>query len=273
MILVTGASSAFFRSLQQLLLSLQRWGYGRCVVYDLGLDPRQRRELRARFGWTELRSLPDGPPHLRELGNYAWKPTVIEQVLSQGQEPIFWLDSACVVVGRLDPVEEHLARHGLWVPRAGRGPLREMTHPATLDALQVEPEIQNARFRAGGVAAFAPEMLPLVGQWRELAYRPDILAPPGSHRGNHRFDQTLLTVLIARAGLAASEDEIDISSAGPVPFLRTRNKVSNRLPLALDPLVRGYFWLRRALDVAHWRLLQRSLSGHPPVFEKDAVTP
>lgn len=258
MILVSGASSAFFRSLLQFLLSLRRWGYERCILYDLGLSDAQRCELIRRYGWAQLRALPPGPPHLADVGNYGWKPTAIAEVLRAQEETVFWLDSACVVVGSLQPVERHVAQHGLWVPRAGRGPLREMTHPATVAALGIEPEIQAARFRAGGVAAFAPRMLPLVEEWLALAHRPEILAPPGSHRGNHRFDQTLLTVLIARAALNASEDEIDISSPHPVPFLRTRNKVSNRVPLALDPVVRAYFWLRLALDVAHWKVLRAS---------------
>jgi len=256
-IIVTGADAQFFRSAQQLLLSLERRGYRRCLFYDLGLTRQQQEGLSRRFAWVEQRSLPTGPPHLSDLGNYGWKPTVIAEVLEQGQR-LLWLDSACVVTGDLGPVQRHLDRAGLWVPLAGCGPLKEMTHAEVIRVLGLEEGIQSGRFRAGGVCAFDPffrqgAILELVQEWRRLAWDPALLAPPGSHRGNHRFDQTLLTALIARSGWDASQDEIDISSSRPVPFLRTRNKVSSRLPLALDPLVRVYFWLRRFLDVTHWK--------------------
>lgn len=264
MTVVTGANALFFRCLQQLLLSLPRWQVPGCLVYDLGLSDPQRCDLIRRFPWIELRIVPNGPEHLRDVGNYAWKPTIMAEVLSQQSEPALWLDSACVVVGSLEPVIEHVRQHGLWVPWAGRGPVCEMTHPATLTALAVESAIERGRFRAGGVCAFdpaRPEVLELVRSWRELAWCPEILAPPGSHRSNHRYDQTLLTVLLARSSLDPSDHEVDISSSRPISFLRTRNKVNERIPLALDPWVRAYFWFRRFLDVAHWQWRELRRNG------------
>ena len=260
MVVVTAANAAFYRCLQQLLLSLRRGGGARCLIYDLGLSDPQRCDLLRRFPESELRTIPLGPRHLQDVSNYAWKPTLLVEVLAEEKETVLWLDSACVVVGGLQPIEEHVMEHGLWVPWAGRGALRDMTHPATLEALAVEPELQAGRFRAGGVCAFDPAhgvVRELVQEWRRLAWCPEILAPCGSHRSNHRYDQTLLSVLIARSGLDASGHEIDISSSRPIPFLRTRNKVSVHTPLWLDPCVRAYFWLRRVLDVAVWKWKDR----------------
>lgn len=256
MLVVSAASPPFFRSLLQLLLSLRRHGYTNCVVYDLGLSDAQRCRLLREFGWIQLRSLPEGPAHLSDWSNYAWKPTALAEILEETTDPVLWLDSACVLVRSLSPVLQHLREHGVWVPLAGRGALEERTHPSTLRAMEVENTIRTERFRAGGVCAFdplQPGALAMVRRWRELAWDQSLLAPAGSTRENHRYDQTLLTVLLSRSEFDPSRDEIDISSSHPVPFLRTRNKVPNWIPLALDGVVRLFFSLRRHLDVLIWR--------------------
>jgi hypothetical protein len=260
LLVVSAASPPFFRSLLQLLLSLRRHGYTRCVIYDLGLSDAQRCRIIREFSWVQLRSLPPGPEHLSDWSNYGWKPTALAEILEESALPVLWLDSACVVVGRLDPMLQHLARHGIWVPWAGRGRLAERTHPGTLRELEVEESIRSERFRAGGVCAFDPAhggALELVRNWRALAWDPEVLAPPGSSRDNHRYDQALLTILLSRSELDPSEDEIDISSSRPVRFLRTRNKVAEFLPLRLDAFVRLYFSLHRYLDVLIWKWRDR----------------
>lgn len=270
--MVSAASPTFFRSLLQLLLSLRRYQYTRCIVYDLGLGDDQRCQLIRDFPWAQLRSVPGGPAHLGDWSNYAWKPTALAEVLAEAEGPVLWLDSACVVVDRLDPVMAHVQRHGLWVPLAGRGALADRTHPHTLTALEVEPKIQKARFRAGGVCAFDPghaAACELVRQWRELAWNPEVLAPAGSSHANHRYDQALLTVLLGRSGLNPSQDEIDISSSHPVPYLRTRNKVPPRWPLLLDGLMRFYFAVRRSIDVMLWK--RRDRTGAVAFGEKNAL--
>ena len=260
---VSAASPAFFRSLLQLLLSLRRHGYSRCIVYDLGLSDGQRCRLLREFGWIQLRSLPSGPSHLSDWFNYAWKPTALAEVLEESEIPVLWLDSACVLVHSLDPVVNHVRHHGLWAPLAGRGALAERTHPSMLRALAVEESIRNQRFRAGGVCAFdpgQPRALELVRHWRQLAWQPELLAPAGSSLDNHRYDQALLTILLGRSDMDPSRDEIDISSSCPVSYLRTRNKVANWMPLALDGVVRLYFSLRRHLDVMIWKWRDRALA-------------
>lgn len=260
LLVVSAASPPFFRSLLQLLLSLRRHGYMNCVIYDLGLSDVQRCRIIREFGWAQLRALPPGPEHLSDLSNYGWKPTALAEILEESESPVLWLDSACVVVDRLDPMLQHLAREGVWVPWAGRGRLAERTHPGTLRELAVEESIRAERFRAGGVCAFDASHAgarELVRNWRDLSWDPKVLAPSGSNRDNHRYDQALLTILLSRSKLNPSQDEIDISSSRPVGFLRTRNKVAEFLPLGLDPLVRLFFTLHRYLDVLIWKWRDR----------------
>lgn len=269
--IASGSDARFFRCLQQLLLSLRRQRLAdqvAVVLFDLGWTPAQRSWLRRRAPWAELRPLPleGAPPHVSVLTHYAWKPTAIEQLVSGSRSPWLWLDSACVVTGSLQPVWRHLERHGVWVPFGGRGVLREDCHPAIAERLAVTPQEGSLRARAGGVGAFdgrRPETLQLLRAWRDACWQPELLLPPPGEvagwRGRHHFDQTLLTLLLQRHGLDAGLDELDISSASPTPFLRSRNKVDGRWPLWTDPLLRCWFAAYRAVDVALWkRKLQRS---------------
>lgn len=265
--LASGADSRYFRSLQQLLLSLQRQSLHKAcevLVFDLGLEPGQRRSLGQRFPWAGLREYePDSSaPHLRTLSNYGWKPTIIGQLLDESERVLLWLDSACVVTGSLDPIWRHVASHGVWCPFGGSGGLGKWSDPRVLDALGVSPEHHSVRMRAGGVCAFdvgQPEARRITREWRRMAADPALLCPAGCRPETHNYDQTLLTILLLQSGVDPSSDELDISSVRPTPFLRSRNKVPNGVPLALDPLVRLYFRLYREVDV--WLLRRRARSG------------
>lgn len=268
--LVTAANSVFFRCLAQLLLSLERSRQHhdlQVTVFDLGMTRPQRQQLLARFRWIRLldSDLNEGPEHLRQLSSFAWKPTLIARVLEESRAPLLWLDSACVVTGSLAPIWRHLSQHGVWSPYGGGSRMDFRTHPGMLDYLKAGELERGARFRSACSCAFDPAQpaaLEVARRWRELAWDPQALIPAGCCNANHRYDQSLLTVLLTRSGLDPSSEELDVSGLFPTPYLRTRNKVSNRVPLWLDPLCRLFFWAYRELDVRWLRL--RSGGRRPP---------
>jgi hypothetical protein len=255
--IASGANARYFRSLLQLLLSLQRSHLHRetaVLVFDLGLRGEQRRELEQRFPWAEVRDYTPDPalPHLQEIANYGWKPTIIGGLLAEDPRPLLWLDSACVVTDSLKPVWSHAAAHGVWCPYGGSGGLGRWSDPRVLDRLGVGPEHHKLRLRAGGVCAFdlrVPVARVVAETWQRWAADPELLCPPGCKPEQHNYDQTLLTVLLLQKGVNPSDDELDISSTRPAHFLRSRNKVPNWLPLWLDPLARLWFWAYREVDV------------------------
>ena len=93
----------------------------------------------------------------------------------------------------------------------------------------------------------------LVGRWRYLALKPDVIAPQGSNRSNHRQDQAILTLLLIEAAqcndIQLTQDEIDVGSSCPIPWLSAQNKVANSIPIVFDPFVRLLYrchkWKRR----------------------------
>ena len=259
--LVTAGNAEYFRCLLQLLLSLERAQQTnlQVTVFDLGMTLLQREELLERFGWIRLldSDLNQGPEHLRRLSTFAWKPTLIARMLEESNAPLLWLDSACVVTGSLEPIWRHLRRNGLWSPFGGGSRMDYRTHPGMLDYLNASERERSARFRSACTCAFDPShpgALELAQRWRQLAWDRQALLPAGCCNSNHRYDQSLLTLLLSRSGLDPSSEELDVSGLFPTPYLRTRNKVSNRVPLWLDPLCRLWFWTYRELDVRLLRI-------------------
>jgi hypothetical protein len=265
--IVSAADAAYFRSLAQLLASLARHAGPApcaCIVYDLGLAPPQRARLAARFPWATVRPFDFSPyPEFvrlrpRSINSNAWKPQVIEAVVAEAAGPVLWLDSATVVVGSLDPIFAWIERTGLYVPFGGTASIAELTHSAALAALGAPPAATRARQRASGVVGIDPRhprARALAAAWARACLDARCVAPPGATLDNHRFDQSVLNVLLARArDLELTPDELDISSSRPTPMLRARNKVPAAVPLWLDPAVRAWFAAYRAVDVALWRV-------------------
>jgi hypothetical protein len=218
--IVTGASENHARPLFNLLSSIDHHepGIG-LVVYDLGLGAgslaRLHREGRAVVPFR----FADYPPHVgaEQLRTYAWKPALVRETLARLGPPLLYLDAGDLVHARLDRVRAELARAGFYAPR-GAGTIEQWCHPATLAALRVEPEIREARNRNAAVVGVDDNALgrEIVEEWYRLAMRPEIICPPGATKaGGHRFDQSILSVLVERArlrhGLTPEDDLLDVS--------------------------------------------------------------
>lgn len=270
--LVTAGNGVYFRCLLQLLLSLERTQQQReleVIVFDLGMSRPERLQLHRLFPWIHLRDsdLSCGPAHLRHLSSFAWKPTLIARLAEESNAPLLWLDSACVVTGSLEPVWAHLRQHGLWSPFGGGSRMDFRTHHGMLDYLNAGEHERGARFRSACTCAFDPAhpgALELIREWRELAWNREALLPDGCCNANHRYDQSLLTLLLTRSGLDPSSEELDVSGMFPTPYLRTRNKVSNRVPLWLDPVCRLWFWTYREIDV-RWLRFKAGINDPLPL--------
>jgi hypothetical protein len=240
-----------------LLLSIERHGNRHTViVFDLGLSERDRRRLARRFPTVRLERFDFGahPPHVARLELCAWKPIVIAGTIHRERGSLLWLDAGTLVRAPLDDAFAGIARDGV-LTLVGQSAVARWCHARTLDLMRV-PEVDwRKRCRVGGVIGFDGSdalIRELVLEWRDAALNPGILDPPGAHRGNHRWDQALLTNLLYAAerehGLVLQHDEVDISSTHPVRWVSTRNVVPTWIPLAADPLVRAFYATFKRLD-------------------------
>jgi hypothetical protein len=267
-LVLTAADHRYARSLVQLLLSAERRGAvdaHEWIAWDLGLEEREREQIARRFSWCRIDvfDFERHPPHVRRLVNCAWKPIVIARALTDDRL-VLWLDSATIIRTSLDPLFARAEQFGLFT-LVGQSPLVTWCHPQTLARMEVPAEDRGKPCRFGGALGFdaaRPGIRGLVDGWRRLALDPDCIDPPGASRANHRFDQAVLTNLVYRwereRGLTLGPDEpVDISATRPVPWISTRNKVPSWVPLAFDPLARGYFAVYKAAD----RCLLRARRG------------
>ena len=266
--IVTAADHRYARTLAQLLLSAERHAVrSACHVlaFDLGLTNADREFLAARFPWVAVERFTfDGlPPHARRLEVCAWKPIAIDDTLRTHGGLVLWLDSACVIHMTLENVFTQIAHDGV-LALAGQSPIERWCHEETLRFMHVPREHRSVRVRSAGVLGFdasRPAVRDLVREWRRLALIPESIAPEGATRANHRYDQAVLSNLLAAAGsdrtITLAEDEIDISSIRPVGWVATRERVSPWVPLAFDPLVRAGYALYKAADRAVLRARER----------------
>jgi hypothetical protein len=279
--LLSAADHRYFRTLCQLLLSVERHDALTSldvVVFDLGLTSADRSRLAARFPWCRLETFAFDryPPHVRRLESCAWKPIAIDEMLEQRGGFVVWLDSATIVRQGLDPIFSRLARDGLFT-LAGQSPIRRWCHEATLRYMRVPEDDAGKRCRSAGVLGFdasRPAIRALVAGWRACALVKACIDPPGASRANHRYDQAILSNLLYAserdAGIVLSNEEIDIGSITPVTWASTRNKVAPWVPLALDPIVRAYYAAYKRADRA-WLAARRGTRVRDAAFAAEDV--
>ena len=219
LLIVTGASQNHARALLHLLESLDRdEPDARVVVYDLGLARKIAARLRSAGRHLVGFRFDRYPPHVTSarLETYAWKPAMVHEVLLEYGLPLLYLDAGDLVHERLDRVRAEIAGVGFYSPRS-HGTIKTWCHPLTVTALGIEPDILKVRNRNAAIVGFGdcPLARALAVAWYEQSMRPEVICPPGSSRANHRFDQTILSVLLARAirrhGLAATGKRLGIS--------------------------------------------------------------
>ncbi len=223
---------------------------------DLGLSATTRARLAAEFPWCQWVEFEFSahPPHVAQLENYAWKPLLIDQVFQAGESDVLWLDSASLIHGSLEPVRVQLASSGFYT-LCNQATIRECTDARVLATLDVAPAAQDAAMLAGGVVGFSRTSAvaqAALGEWKKFALRPEAVAPPPPRHRRHRFDQSLLSIILQRRALAGelqlTPQAIDVSAANPVRWVSSRNKIPASFPTWLDPLARAGYRARKAAD-------------------------
>jgi hypothetical protein len=275
--IVTGADASFARTLAQFLMSIRRRRLhhgARIAVYDLGLTKAQHADLTARFGFVEFLpfSFSEKPAHVAvEAGTFAWKPLAIADAAARFGGRLFWFDSATLFHGDLCEPLDVLAETAVYTLE-GQSNLAQRCLAEVRDYLKADPDDLHRRIRIGGVLGFdldVPAARDLLADWARLALDPSAFRPAAP---DHNADQAVLTILLFRfereGRLRLNAGEIDISSAWPVRWMSSRNKIAAHRPLWMDPLVRaGYrayktadrlnlrwqdFYRRRVLGLHRW---------------------
>jgi hypothetical protein len=271
-IIVTAADQRFWRSLYQFLRSAERQGLFdryRVIAYDLGLSPDTRASLQRRFGLCEFRRFDFSahPPHVAMArGTYAWKPVIVSDLAEEfGGAFILWFDSATILKSDLAEVLADIRRRGAHVLK-GFDLLLESCNPLTLQALDAPLDYMYRRTRPAGYVGLDTSqnnVRKLVRLWRKHALIESHIAPTAPverwpRNRWHRYDQSLLTILLNRMAdtgeVELTDDEMDMSSPRPVRWMTTRNKVWPFMPRWTDPLLNACWSVCKAVDIGYRRV-------------------
>jgi hypothetical protein len=214
-VLASAANVRYGYHLLNMLGSVKRNSdvFDRIVVYDLGLDDRQRKLVHA-LRDVEMRTVPPFAPHWEKC--FSWKPWIWTHV---GAERLFYLDAGATVLRPLDDVLAAIEDDGYFV--VGQGISLSEIVPSDYYALYDLPLEAAAReYVAAGIIGFRTEgdfydkvVRPsyedvLLGrnlgfsqaELRQLSWEPTTLGDPVVRDCAHfRHDQTLLNIHLALA--------------------------------------------------------------------------
>ena len=216
-LIVSAVSSNHYEEAKDMIGSAQQFlPTRRIVMYDLGLEESQRKEL-DKFCNVELKTFgfEQYPPHFKTLDKYAWKPIIIRQLALEA-EYLFWADASIRFIkdfessfSKLDKFPVKGRHHGI--------DIIQLTHAGTLEYLNVTREaMQNLNGIEAVLVLFKTNevAMHIIDVWCDCAMHEDCIAPkkairgscnfnlvkPGSTKyiGCHRFDQSALNVVIVR---------------------------------------------------------------------------
>jgi len=211
MVFVSGATDSYFSSLRNLAASLRYWApQNKLVVYNLGMNERNVKEIEDNENnmWSNVLEIKwkDGipshfPEHVHAGKKYAWKPIAINETLHEYHN-IFWLDAGSTVVGNLSEAMRIVHQTGIFLVKGQDLDMMGRSHESTFQFLGHN----KADFRAGPhfsgntQAYLYPSRYvgPLVEANAACALVEDCISPPGSSLGNHRYDQTTMSILAYR---------------------------------------------------------------------------
>ena len=216
-LIVSAISSDHYDEAKDMIGSAQHFlPTRRIVMYDLGLQESQRKELR-KFCNVELRvfDFEQYPPHFKSLRKYAWKSFIIRK-LALETEYLFWADAS---VRFAKDFESSLSKLDKF-PVKGRHhsiDMIQLTHTGTLDYFNITREaMQNVKGIESGLVLYKINnvTMHILDLWCDCAMHEDCIAPknadvypcnfklvkPNSteYIGCHRFDQSVLNIVIVR---------------------------------------------------------------------------
>eukprot|EP00555_Chaetoceros_dichaeta_P005512 CAMPEP_0198256098 /NCGR_PEP_ID=MMETSP1447-20131203/6086_1 /TAXON_ID=420782 /ORGANISM="Chaetoceros dichaeta, Strain CCMP1751" /LENGTH=338 /DNA_ID=CAMNT_0043942651 /DNA_START=78 /DNA_END=1094 /DNA_ORIENTATION=- len=233
LVIVTGASQNHLKpllvtllpSIEELVLLPNKSKLNVTVIfYDLDDNPKAqvetRQTLAKRFPFVEYRIFDYGayPSYFninQASGEYAFKPVIIDKVVSQYQNIssnlnsfVYWLDSGIMINKKHFGNEFEIAHsQGIYSP-ASHGTLKEWTVEGAAKYLGLDDEIyqnNSTRICSANIVLIDAKNASIVDNvikpWADCAKHKACIAPPGSGRGNHRQDQSALSILLHKRGI------------------------------------------------------------------------
>jgi hypothetical protein len=200
--IVTASDTSHFLSVKQLIESINNHDKNcKIVFYDLGLNINEVKELKKMKLTFKKFNFENYPKFMnlsqKDAGAYAWKPQIIISEVSNDSPLTLWLDAGDIVKHNLNRVRLLLYTKGFYSPLSN-GYVSQWTHEATLEQLSIRSKIWKKRMLNAAIIGINPSnqvKKNYIKTWSEYSLNKKIILPDGSGKTNHRWDQSLLTVL------------------------------------------------------------------------------
>jgi hypothetical protein len=205
-VIVTAASANHAHTLQNLVENLSQYKENNIlvVVYDLGLLKDQRVSLEAVIEKYPLRFCLETFDYLKfpahcnikvNAGYYAWKPNIVYEVCQRYKGLVLWMDSGNLVHKPLVLLHDIIKIEGIYTNESS-GDISKWTHPSTIAFLKCpKTNLTNRNAACIGFNYDKAWVREFVNEWKSYACIKDCIAPVGSSWKNHRYDQSILTIL------------------------------------------------------------------------------
>lgn len=229
-VIVTAADYSHEKSLLNFIDSLSRFHGGvKVSIYDLGMSKVALERLSEKgkfFSHFEIKTftfakLPDWMSLAsRNKGGYAWKPLIIQneicEVMSEGtaQPCLIYSDAGNLIIRNLKFLAFLVSKFGFF-STASKGKVANWTVLSTrriLDPSDDYAECQNINAALLGFNLGNTKVMNLVRVWSMHAQSELVISPVESTLENHRFDQSILTLLSYKFDLVPFWIETEVAS-------------------------------------------------------------
>ena len=204
--IITAADNQFFESLVQLIQSIRAHEPdAKIIVYDIGLDDLQIEKLKQfnlyqfkKFNFKKYPKFFSERDEFGKLGEYAWKSAMVHEVIeNENNDIVMWFDAGNVITAPLQKLKKVISFNKFYSPLS-TGNLSKWCHEKTLSYFNVPQNLFNKPNLTGGVVGFdstSTKAKNLASNWFKYSMVQECIAPEGSHRNNHRQDQSVLSIL------------------------------------------------------------------------------
>lgn len=198
--IVTAASSNHFNSCLQFLRSVP--SEFKKTFYDIGLNDIEAEVLRKTFD-VDYRKFDFSkyPAFVnlssQDAGAYAWKPIIVSEMYKECNGILLWCDSGNILNNEIFKLMDVINTTKIYTPISS-GTVQRWTHPLCLLSMHVPNEMLNLQMRNAACVGFLcndASVETFVNEWKDLALVKENSLPEGANRSNHRWDQTILSIL------------------------------------------------------------------------------
>ncbi|CAF3053164.1 unnamed protein product [Rotaria sp. Silwood2] len=229
-ILVTASSAEFVDRLENLIGSIHfHEPHTTILVFDLGMTDSQLSRLSCMINIKiELFPFEIHPSHVANLESFAYKALLLKELFEKYRfttKVIVYLDAGTELRSSLDPIIELIQTHGYFFTRQ-KTLIIDHTDEQTFSALNTSKnDFSYSHYQtAGGILGFATNhsgfYKDILRPFVACSLNVDCIAPITSRSSmKHRFDQSVLSILVHKAGYKVESEERFHGDFGSEPEL------------------------------------------------------